>query len=50
LQAEKSVPEKMEERYRDTVDEYHNFINDFPDSKYAKEAQQMFEKSQKKLN
>ena len=49
-QAEKSVPEKMEERYRDTVDEYYNFINDFPTGKYAKEAQQIVEKSRKHLN
>jgi len=49
-QAEKSVQEKMEERYRDTVDEYYNFTNDFPNSKYAKEARQMLEKSQKRLN
>ncbi len=48
-QAEKSVQEKQEERYRDTVDEYYNFINDFPNSKYVKEAQAMFEKSQKFL-
>ena len=50
LQAEKSVQEKMEDRYRDTVDEYYNFVNEFPSSKYAKEAQQMFEKSKKQLN
>ena len=49
-QAEKSVFEKMADRYRDTVDEYYNFINDFPTSKYKKEAQQIFEKSQKFLN
>ncbi|MDR1729523.1 MAG: outer membrane protein assembly factor BamD [Prevotellaceae bacterium] len=48
-QAEKSVLEKQEDRYRDTVDEYYNFMNDFPDSKYANEAKQMFEKSQKQL-
>ncbi len=49
-QAEKSVLEKMEDRYRDTVDEYYNFTNDFPNSKYAKEAGEIFEKSQKQLN
>ena len=49
-QAEKSVREKMEDRYRDTVDEYYNFTNDFPNSKYQKEAQQIFEKSKKFLN
>jgi outer membrane protein assembly factor BamD len=49
-QAQKSVPEKMAERYRDTVDEYYNFMNDFPDSKHKKEAQQILEKSIKHLN
>ena len=49
-QAEKSVHEKMEDRYRDTVDEYYNFINDFPNSRYAREAKQIFEKSRRQLN
>ena len=48
-QAEKSELEKQADRYRDTGDEYYNFINDFPDSKYAGEAKAMFEKSQKFL-
>jgi outer membrane protein assembly factor BamD len=49
-QAEKSVEAKMEERYRDTVDEYYNFIKQYPESKLRKEAQQILTKSQQYLD
>ena len=29
-------------RYRDVVDEYYAFVNDYPESKYLKEAQKIF--------
>lgn len=48
-EAELSVEAKKAERYRDTVDEYYNFINDFPDGKLRKEAQSIFEKASKHL-
>ena len=44
-----SVEERKEERYREAVDEYYAFINEFPDSKYAKEAKRIFEESEKVL-
>lgn len=44
-----SVEERKEERYREAVDEYYAFMNEFPESKYAKEAQHIFEASQKAL-
>ncbi|MCQ2193319.1 MAG: outer membrane protein assembly factor BamD [Paludibacteraceae bacterium] len=44
-EAELSVESKKAERYGDTVDEYYNFINDFPNGKHRKEAQRIFEKS-----
>lgn len=50
IQAEKSVIEKMEERYRATIDEYYSFINEFPESPYLKEAVKMFENSEKAIN
>lgn len=50
IQAEKSVIEKMEERYRATIDEYYSFINEFPNSSYLKEAVKMFENSEKAIN
>jgi outer membrane protein assembly factor BamD len=37
-----SVDEKKDERYRDTVDEYYAFKNEFPESKHLKEAERIF--------
>ena len=44
-----SVEDKKLERYREAVDEYYAFMNEFPDSKYAKEANRIFNESQKIL-
>lgn len=44
-----SVEERKRERYREAVDEYYAFVNEFPESKYAKEAEDIFQKSQKVL-
>lgn len=44
-----SVEEKQEDRYRDVVDEYYTFINEFPEGKYAKEALRLFEIASKKI-
>jgi outer membrane protein assembly factor BamD len=49
IQAVNSVPEKMEERARDTIDEYYSFINEFPESKYLKKAQRIYQQSQSML-
>ncbi len=46
LLAEESVPSKQVERYRDCIDEYYAFTNDFPESKYIAEAEKMFTRSQ----
>lgn len=45
--AAKSVEEKRLERYRNTIDEYYAFANDFPESKYLKEAQDILHHSEK---
>ncbi len=45
-----SVDEKKVERFRDAVDEYYGFKNEFPESKYAKEADRIFKDSQAALN
>ena len=47
--AQRSVEEKSEERYRQTIDEYYGFKNEFPDSKYIKEADQIFKHSSAKI-
>jgi outer membrane protein assembly factor BamD len=41
-EADQSVPEKKEERFREVVDEYYSFINDYPDSENKKEADNIF--------
>jgi len=47
--ARQSVEEKRIERFRQTIDEYYGFINEFPESKYKKEAEGYFAKSQKAI-
>ena len=42
-----SVEDKKMDRYRETVDEYYAFKNEFPESKYLKEAEKIFNESQK---
>lgn len=49
IQAEYSIPEKKGDRYRDTIDEYYGFLNEFPESKYAKDALNILENSEKTL-
>jgi len=46
-QAVQSIEEKRMERYRNTIDEYYNFINEFPDSKTKKQADKIFNDSKK---
>jgi len=40
-----SVEDKKIERYREAIDEYYAFVNEFPESKYLKDAQKIFEES-----
>lgn len=47
-QAKNSVSEKMGDRYNEVVDEYYSFINNYPESKYTKEAQTIFKIAEKK--
>ena len=37
-----SVEQKADERYRAAIDEYYGFKNEFPESKYKKEADKIF--------
>lgn len=46
-QAVQSVEVKKMERYRNTVDEYYNFINEFPDGKDRKQADKIFNECKK---
>ena len=45
--AKESVPEKKEDRMRETIDEYYAFINEFPESKYKNEVEQIFKDASK---
>ncbi len=42
-----SVQERKEERIQETIDEYYNFITDFPDSKYRKAADKILNQTKK---
>lgn len=37
-----SIESKAEDRYRQAIDEYYGFKNEYPDSKYKKEADEIF--------
>ena len=41
-EAEESVNERKDERYRLVIDEYYAFTNDYPESKSRKEADNIF--------
>lgn len=45
--ARESVPEKMEERMKEAIDEYYAFKNEFPESKYTKEVEKIFTEASK---
>ena len=47
--ARQSVSEKQAERFRQTVDDYYAFANEFPESEYLSEAQRYLTASQKAL-
>lgn len=42
-----SVEEKKEERMREAIDEYYAFKNEFPESKYIKEVEDIYEDASK---
>mgnify|MGYP001541890719 FL=1 len=44
-----SVDEKLQGRYRDVVDEYYNYINEYPEGKYLKDATKYFNYASKRI-
>jgi outer membrane protein assembly factor BamD len=44
--ANNSVPDMQRERFLNVIDEYYNFISEYPDSEYRKEIDNMFRKAQ----
>ena len=49
LMAQESVLAKRDDRYRDAIDEYYAFKNEFPESAYMKDADKIFRIATKNL-
>jgi len=49
-QAQQSIFAKKEERYQDTIDEYYSYINEFPNGKFKKQANNIFNDCKKAIN
>jgi outer membrane protein assembly factor BamD len=49
LYAENSFANKQRERYQDTMDDYYSFMEEFPNSTYSKEVNNIYEKTNKYL-
>lgn len=47
--AVQSIEDKKADRFRETVDEYYAFKNEFPESKYSKEVEKIFKESSKEI-
>ncbi|GHT62947.1 outer membrane protein assembly factor BamD [Bacteroidia bacterium] len=47
--AMQSVDEKKDFRYRDVVDEYYSYVNEYPEGKYVKEIKKLYEGVEKEL-
>lgn len=45
--AAQSIEEKKEERYHNAIDEYYGFTNEYPETKYMKEANELFRRAKK---
>ena len=44
-----SIDERLQGRYRDVVDHYYNYMNEFPEGKYAKQISKYFEFANSKI-
>ena len=45
-----SVEEKLQGRYRDVVDEYYNYMNEYPEAKYVKQVKKFYDYASKRIN
>jgi outer membrane protein assembly factor BamD len=48
--AEKSISSKQRERYQAVVDHYKEFVDQYPQSEFLKDAEGQYAESLKKLN
>lgn len=46
-EADQSVEEKKSDRFRDVIDEYYSFTNNWPESRYRREADNILKIAQK---
>ena len=46
-QAVQSIEDKKAERYRNAIDEYYNYVNEFPSGKYKKQADRILSESKR---
>jgi outer membrane protein assembly factor BamD len=44
-----SVEERLQGRYRDVTDEYYNYINEYPEGKYSREVQRLYDYASKQI-
>ena len=44
-----SVEEKLQGRYRDVVDEYYNYTNEYPEGQYLKQVQKFYDYANKRI-
>jgi outer membrane protein assembly factor BamD len=49
MYAQKSIPSKQLERYQATLDDYYSFIEEFPQTKYSRDAAKIFQNTAKYL-
>jgi outer membrane protein assembly factor BamD len=47
--ASKSIDEKKEERFKNTLDIYYKLVDNFPQSRYLRDAEKIFEGSKEEL-
>ena len=44
-----SVEEKLQGRYREVVDEYYNYMNEYPEGQYVKQVQKFYDYASKRI-
>ena len=47
--AELSMADKQKSRYQDTLDDYYSFMEEYPESQYAKDVRAIYQKTDKYL-
>lgn len=45
-----SIDEKLQGRYREVVDEYYNYINEYPEGQYLKQVQRFYDYANKRIS